>query len=149
MGQALGEMRRLLQRRKLHLNGQEKAGGGGRKKAEASRVRDLTEGFMADVEWLRWCLTEGLVGRGEESAAPFFWFVKQPHRWTWFGRFLRGGRRVGPGDEGKLEVEGARMDSEIAHSDALGASGEVDLKELCARLVNVGGLEDHEKERRN
>ena len=67
-------------------------------------VQDLTEGFMADVEWLRWCLTEGLVGRGEESAAPFFWFVKQPHRRTWFGRFIRGGRVVGPGDKGELET---------------------------------------------
>ena len=28
---------------------------------------------------------------------------------TWFGRFIRGGRGVGPGDEGELEVEGARM----------------------------------------
>ena len=56
VGQALEGVPRLLQRRKLHLNGQEKAGGGagwgrGRKKAKARRVRDLTEGFMADVEW--------------------------------------------------------------------------------------------------
>ena len=56
---------------------------------------------MADVEWKRWCLTEGLAGRREESAAPFFWFVKQPHRRTGFGRFIRGGR---PGDRGVLEA---------------------------------------------
>ena len=86
-----------------------------------------------------------MAGR-EESAAPFFEFVKQPHRRTWFGRFIRSGRGVGPGDEGELEVEGAKMCSEIAHSDALGASCEVDLKDLCARLVNVGELDDHEKE---
>ena len=49
-------MRRLLQRSKLYLNGQEKARGWkgaegrGRKNAEASRERDLTEAFMADVE---------------------------------------------------------------------------------------------------
>ena len=67
-------------------------------------MRDLTEGFLADVEWLRWCLVAGLVGR-EESVAPFFWFVKQPRRGTWFGRFIRGGRGFGPGDEGELEVE--------------------------------------------
>ena len=64
---------------------------------------------------------------------------------TWFGRFIRGGRGVGPPD-GELGVEGARMSSEIAHSDARGASCEVDSKGLCARLVNVGELEDHEKE---
>ena len=44
----------------------------------------LTEEFMADVEWWRWCLTEGLAGRGEEVAAPFFRFVKQPHKMTRF-----------------------------------------------------------------
>ena len=82
-------VRRLLQLSKLHLNGQEKRGGGGawgkdRKKAEARRVVYLTEEFMADVEWWRWCLTEGLAGRGEELAAPFFRFVKQPHKRTWF-----------------------------------------------------------------
>ena len=43
-------------------------------------------------------------------------------------------------------MEGARMCSEIAHSDALGACYEVDSKDLCARLVNVGELEDHERE---
>ena len=48
-------VRRLLQLSKLHLNGQEKRGGGGtwgrgRKKAEAGRVLHLTQEFMADVE---------------------------------------------------------------------------------------------------
>ena len=33
---------------------------------------------------MRWCLTEGLVGRGEELAAPFFRFLKQPHKRTGF-----------------------------------------------------------------
>ena len=53
----MGGVRRRLQRSKLYLNGQEKAGGGGRggergrKKAKARRVRDMTEGFTADVEW--------------------------------------------------------------------------------------------------
>ena len=44
----------------------------------------LTEKFMVDVEWWRWCMTEGMAGRREELAAPFFRFVKQPHRRTWF-----------------------------------------------------------------
>ena len=46
----------------------------------------------------------------------------------------------------ELGVERARMCSEIAHSDALGASCEVDSKDSCARLENVGELKDHEKE---
>ena len=29
-------------------------------------------------------MTEGLAGRGEELAAPFFRFVKQPHKITSF-----------------------------------------------------------------
>ena len=48
----------------------------------------LTEEFMADVEWWRWCMTEGLAGREEELAAPFFRLLKQPHRWTWFSDAL-------------------------------------------------------------
>ena len=75
-------MRRFLQLSKLHLNGKEKKGGGGRKKAEARRVLDLVEEFMADVEWWRWCLAKGLAERKEELAAPFFRFAKQPHRRT-------------------------------------------------------------------
>ena len=57
VGVGRGGVRRLLQLSKLHLNGQKKGGGGGgawgrgRKKAEARRVRDLTEELMADVEW--------------------------------------------------------------------------------------------------
>ena len=47
---------------------QEKGGGGGiwgrgRKKEETRRVQDLTVESMADAEWQRWCLTEGLAGR--------------------------------------------------------------------------------------
>ena len=54
---ALGGVRRRLQRSKLHLNGHEESGGGGgrwgkgREKTKASRLRDLTEGFIKDVEW--------------------------------------------------------------------------------------------------
>ena len=63
-------VRGLLKLIKLHLNGQENRGGGGgwgrdRKKAEAGRALYLTEEFMADVEWWRWCMTEVLVGRGK------------------------------------------------------------------------------------
>ena len=79
-------VRRFLQLSKLHMKGQEKRRGGGgreRKKAGAERVLYLTE-FMADVEWWRWCMTEGLDGRGEDLAVPFFRFVKQPHKRTWF-----------------------------------------------------------------
>ena len=39
---------------------------------------------MEDVEWWRWCLKEGMAGEGERLAAPFFRFVKQTHRRTWF-----------------------------------------------------------------
>ena len=58
------------------------------KRQEEGRSKEGTEfdveEFMAGVEWWRWCLTEGLAGRGEELAAPFFRLVKQPHRRTWF-----------------------------------------------------------------
>ena len=40
-------VRWLLHLSKLHLNGQEEIGAGGRKKAEARRVLDLTEEFIA------------------------------------------------------------------------------------------------------
>ena len=40
----------------------------------------LTEEFMADVEWWRWCMTEDLAGRGEEFAAQFVQLVKHLHR---------------------------------------------------------------------
>ena len=78
-------VRRLPQLSKLHLNGQENSGGGlCRKWAEAKRVLELMKEFMADVDWWRWCLTGGLAGRGERLAAPFFRFVKQPHKRAWF-----------------------------------------------------------------
>lgn len=58
----------LLQPSKLHVNGQYKGEGGawrgGKKRVEARRVLDLTEMFMRDMEWWRWCLKEGLSGRG-------------------------------------------------------------------------------------
>ena len=44
----------------------------------------LTKEFMADVEWWRWYLKEGMAGEGEGLAAPFFRFVKQTHKRTWF-----------------------------------------------------------------
>ena len=40
----------------------------------------LTEELMADVEWWRLCLTEGLAGRELELSAPFFGVVTQPYR---------------------------------------------------------------------
>ena len=39
---------------------------------------------MEDVEWLRWCPKEGIAGEGERLTAPFFRFVKQTHKMTWF-----------------------------------------------------------------
>lgn len=50
-------MRRLLQMNKLHLNGDERAGGGVwgryRKRAEANSVLRLTAKFIAEVGWWR------------------------------------------------------------------------------------------------
>ena len=82
-------MRRLLQLNKLHLSGDERAGGGGawgrhRKRAEANRVLRLTEEFMADVGWWRWYVKQGNIKEGERIAAPFYRFVKQAPERKWF-----------------------------------------------------------------
>ena len=60
--------RQLLQPSKLQVNGQYKGEGGawrgGKNRVEARRALDLTEKFMRDMEWWRWCLKEALSGRG-------------------------------------------------------------------------------------
>ena len=47
-----------------------------------------------------------------------------------------------------MERKGRGCVRRFAHSHALGASCEVDSKDLCSTLENVGELEDHEKERK-
>ena len=58
--------------------------GRGSKKAEERRVLRLTRELMENVEWWRWCLKGSMAGEGDRLATPFFRFVKQTHKRTWF-----------------------------------------------------------------
>lgn len=82
----------LLQLPGLHLNGEERVGGGGTwgrqgKKVHAGKVLRVSKELKAAVAWWRWHLGEGEGQVGERITAPSFSFAKQVTSRRWFSDF--------------------------------------------------------------